>query len=252
MSLPDQALERLRTAQRVAVLTGAGLAAESHVPSFREAHTGDWARYDVSELATQQGFVRNPRLVWEWYEYRRQLADAAEPSQAHYALVDMEQYFPSFTLITQTIDGLHWRAGTRDLVELNGCLRRGRCFEAGHVFATWEEEGDVPPHCAHCGSMLRPDVIMFGEGLPDHELRRARKAVEHCDVLLCVGAISAIEPVASFPFVARRVGAMVISIADDDSIYSLLADYVVPEQLSSFLPALVQAIGAESSERQVE
>lgn len=251
--LPLAALERLKKARYVVALTGGGMAAESRIPSFREAHTGDWAQYDVSELATQQGFVRNPRLVWQWYDSRRRVADAMEPSAAHFALVDLEQHYPAFTLITQTIDGLHWRAGSRDLVELNGCLRRARCFEAGHVFSSWEEEGEVPPICAHCGSMLRPDVVMFGEGLPESEIKRARKAVEHCDVLLCVGAISAIEPVSSFPFVARKVGALVISVADDDSIYSMLADHVVPEKLSEFLPMLVQEIVGETrNEQQVE
>lgn len=253
LPLPQAALERLQKARYVVALTGGGIAAESQVPSFREAHTGDWAQYDVSELATQQGFVRNPRLVWQWYDSRRRMADAAQPSPAHYALVDLEQHYPAWTLITQTIDGLHWRAGSRDLVELNGSLRRGRCFEAGHVFSSWEEEGEIPPICSHCGSMLRPDVVMFGEGLPDSEIKRARRAVEQCDVLLCVGAISAIEPVSSFPFVARRMGALVISVADDDSIYSLLADYVVPEKLSDFLPQLVREIvGEAGSERQVE
>ena len=250
LSLPDHALERLKAARYVVALTGGGIAAESNVLSFREAHAGEWAQYDVSELATQQGFVRNPRLVWEWYDYRRRRADLAEPSPAHYALVDLEQHFPQFTLITQTIDGLHWRAGSRDLVELNGCLRRGRCFEAGHIHSTWEEES-VPPHCPHCGSVLRPDVVMFGEGLPEWELKRARKAVEQCDVLLCVGKISAIEPVSSFPFAARRSGALVLSLADDDSIYSLLADYVLAQPLNECLPGLAQAVGA-TSERHAE
>lgn len=252
LSLPGPALDRLKSARHVVVLTGGGMAAESNIPSFRDAQTGEWAEYDVSELATQQGFVRNPRRVWQWYDYRRRLAEEAQPSPGHYALVDLEQFYPHFTLITQTIDGLHWRAGSRDLVELNGCLRRARCFEAGHVLSSWEEEGEIPPICPHCGGMLRHDVVMFGEGLPDMELKRARKAVEQCEVLLCVGSISAIEPVSSFPFVARRVGAMVVSVADDDSIYSLLADYVVPKQLSEFLPALVREIGAETNERQVE
>lgn len=252
-TLPEAVLNRMKTARNVVALTGGGMAAESKVPSFRESHVGRWAEYDVSELATQQAFVRNPRLVWEWYDYRRRLAEDAVPSQAHYALVDLEQHYPSFTLITQTIDGLHWRAGSRDLVELNGCLRRGRCYDAGHILSAWEEEGEVPPICPHCGSMLRPDVVMFGEGLPELELRRARKAVEKCDLLLCVGSIGAIEPVASFPFVARRVGALVVSIAkDDDTIYSLMADHVVRATPGEFLPELVRVITGNREERQVE
>src|SRR5438046_1503988 len=133
LTLPDAVAHRLKTARRVVALTGGGMAAESKVPSFREAHSGEWADYDVSELAT-------------------------EPSTAHYALVDLEQHYPSFTLITQTIDGLHWRAGSRDLLEVNGCLRRSRCYEAGHVVTSWEDVGEAPPRCPHCGSILRPDV----------------------------------------------------------------------------------------------
>ena len=245
---PDNVLHRLQHAQHVVVLTGGGMAAESHIPTFREAHTGRWAEYDVRELATQQGFARNPRLVWEWYDYRRRSAEAAEPSAAHYALVDLEQYFPRFTLITQTIDGLHWRAGSRNLIEVNGCLRRSRCFDAGHVLSAWEEEGPKPPLCPHCGGMLRPDVVMFGEGLPEWELRRAREAVESCDIFMCVGAVGAIEPIASFPFVAKRARAYVIAIDDTDSMYALMSDHVIPAKPGEVLPDLVRAIAGNQGD----
>ncbi|MEN9935380.1 MAG: hypothetical protein RLZZ387_1959 [Chloroflexota bacterium] len=245
LTLPEHVLHRLKTAQRVVVLTGGGMAAESGVPSFRDSHTGEWAQYDVSELATPQAYLRNPRLVWEWYDHRRRSADGAEPSPAHYALVDLEQHYPSFTLITQTIDSLHWRAGSRDLVEINGCLRRSRCYEAGHTAVSWDEDGEIPPHCSHCGSPLRPDVVMFGEGLPHAELRKAQRAVEQCDLFVIVGAVGAIEPVASFPFVARRVGAFALTIAPEDSVYSLMADYVIPATPGAVLPDLVRLVAGE-------
>lgn len=251
-TLPDVILYRLKTAQRVVALTGGGVAAESGVPSFREAHCGKWASYDVSELATPQAFIRNPRLVWEWYDYRRRAAEEARPSQTHYALVDMEQYYPTFTLITQTIDGLHWRAGSRDLIELNGCLRRSRCYEAGHIFSEWEDVGEVPPHCPHCGGLLRPDVVMFGEGMPEWELRRARHAVEQCDIFLCVGSVGAVEPVASFPFVARRAGALVLSIERDESLYSLMADHVISAAPGETLPELARVIAGAADDPQAE
>ena len=242
LTLPDTVLQRLKTARNIVALTGGGMAAESKIPSFRQAHSGEWAAYDVSELATEQAYLRNPRLVWEWYEHRRRVAAAAEPSPAHYALVDLEQHYPSFTLVTQTIDGLHWRAGSRDMVELNGSLGRPRCYEAGHVISSWEDVGEAPPRCPHCGSMLRPGVVLFGEGLPEWELRRARTAVEQCDVFMCVGDVGAIEPVASFPFVAKRVGALVLAIDAADSIYTLMADHIIDEPLGEALPALVQLI----------
>jgi NAD-dependent deacetylase len=248
LTLPEDVLRRLRSARRVVALTGGGMAAESGVPSFRDSRVGVWAQYDVSELATPQAFLRNPRLVWEWYDYRRRGADAARPSPAHYALVDLEQYYPAFTLVTQTIDSLHWRAGSRDLVELNGCLRRSRCYEAGHMVQTWDEDGEIPPRCPHCGSPLRPDVVLFGEGLPHAELRRAQQAVEACDLFMAVGAVGAIEPVASFPFVAKRVGAFVLSIAPDESIYSLMADYVIPATPGAVLPELAPLVVGELGE----
>jgi NAD-dependent deacetylase len=249
LALPDRVLQRLRAATRVVALTGGGMAAESGVPSFRDSHTGRWAEYDVSELATPQAFLRNPKLVWEWYDHRRRAADAAEPSPAHFAVVDLEQHYPSFTLVTQTIDSLHWRAGSRDVVELNGCLRRSRCYEAGHIALSWDDDGDIPPRCAHCGSPLRPDVVLFGEGLPRAELRRAQHAVEQCDLFLAIGAIGAIEPVASFPFVAKRVKAFVLSIAPEDSVYSLMADFNIPQTPGAVLPDLVRLITGAAQER---
>ncbi|HEX9372402.1 MAG TPA: Sir2 family NAD-dependent protein deacetylase [Roseiflexaceae bacterium] len=250
LTLPNTVLQRLKNARRVVALTGGGMAAASKVPSFREAHSGEWAQYDVSELATVQAFLRNPRLVWEWYEHRRRTAEAAEPSQAHYALVDLEQHYPTFTLITQTIDGLHWRAGSRDLIELNGCLRRSRCFEAGHIISTWEDVGESPPRCPHCGSILRPGVVLFGEGLPEWELRRARAAVEQCEVFMCIGDVGAIEPIASYPFIARRNGALVLAIDAENSIYTMMADHVISEPLGGALPELVRLVAGEVSELQ--
>jgi NAD-dependent deacetylase len=248
LTLPEAVLHRLKTANRVVALTGGGMAAASNVPSFRTAHSGEWAQFDVSELATIQAFARNPRLVWEWYEHRRRTADAAEPSQAHYALVDLEQHYPTFSLITQTIDGLHWRAGSRDLIELNGSLRRSRCYEAGHIISSWEDVGESPPRCPHCGSLLRPGVVMFGEGLPEWELRAARAAVEQCEIFMCIGEVGAIEPVASFPFIAKRVGALVLSIDAENSIYTLMADHVIDQPLGEVLPELVRLIFGEVSE----
>ena len=252
LRLPGAVLQRLKTARRVVALTGGGMAAESKVPSFRQTHIGEWANYDVSELATPQAFLRNPRLVWEWYQFRRRAVEATEPSPAHYALVDLEQHYPHFTLITQTIDGLHWHAGSRDLIELNGCLRRSRCYEAGHVISEWEDVGEVPPRCPHCGSILRPDVVMFGEGLPQWELRRAQKAVEQCDIFLCAGSVGAIQPVAGFPLIAKRVGALVLAIATEDSIYTLMADHVIAATPGQVLPELVRLVVGEGEEAEAE
>ncbi len=240
--------QRIKHAKRVVVLTGGGMAAESGVPTFREALVDGWERYDVSELATPQAFARNPRLVWEWYSYRRRHADGADPSPSHRALVRLEDYFPRFTLVTQTIDSLHWRAGSHDVIELNGCLRRARCFECGAPALTWDDEQHVPPHCPSCGGPLRPDVVLFGEGLPQHQLRRAQQAVESCDLFVCVGTVAPIEPVTSFPFVARRAGALTVTIAPEDSIYAVMADVHLAQTPGRVLSELVQMIVGSGQE----
>src|SRR3712207_5027999 len=210
--IPDDLLEALRTSERVVVLTGAGVSAESGVPTFREAQTGLWQQYDPRELATPQAFARNPRLVWEWYEWRRSLIEKAKPNRAHYALVDLEQHVPRFLLITQNIDGFHWMAGSRDMVELHGNIARTKCFDEGVPVDSWEETGEVPPRCPHCGGDLRPDVVWFGEGIPAHALHKALEATQECDVFLCVGTSAMVEPAASLPLIAKRHQARVAEI----------------------------------------
>ncbi len=251
--LTETLLNHLRKARRVVAITGGGVASECNFPTFSEAHCGEWSRYDVSELATPQAFLRNPRLVWDWYAYRRRSAISLTPGATHAALVRLEQLYPEFTLISQAIDGLHASAGTHNLIELNGSLHRLRCFDAGHAVDGWEYIGELPPHCPHCGSLLRPDVVMFGEGLPQAELRQAREAVSHCDLLLCLGMIGAIEPVSSFPFLARRAHARVIAITPEESIYTLLADDVIEAYPRDILPEIITALQeSKSSDQQRE
>jgi NAD-dependent deacetylase len=208
--LPTELIERLRTAQRVAVLTGAGVSAESGLPTFRDALTGLWARHRPEELASPEGFERNPGLVWGWYRMRREAALRAAPNPAHHALARLEAMVPRLTLITQNVDGLHRRAGSRGVVELHGDITRVRCSREGTPVETWEEQdtGD-PPRCEHCGAFLRPDVVWFGESLPEDGLRLARGAANECDLFLSVGTSNLVEPAASLPWTAARAGATV-------------------------------------------
>src|SRR5437870_4414557 len=142
VALPPNLIERLKSARRVVVLTGAGVSAESGVPTFRDAQTGLWSKFDPEELATPRAFQRNPRLVWEWYEYRRNLVAEAKPNPAHHALAQMENLFTEFHLITQNIDGLHQRAGSRNVIELHGNITRTKCFDEGAIVSTWSQTGD--------------------------------------------------------------------------------------------------------------
>jgi NAD-dependent deacetylase len=248
--LDPEIIARLRKASRVAVLTGSGVSAEAGVPTVREFHTGKWAEFDTTELATPQAFVRNPGLVWEWYDYRRRDIEARTPSDSHYALVDMEQYYPDFTLITQSIDGLHWRAGSRDLIELHGNIHRVRCFECSAYAQSWDEEGVLPPLCVRCGGMLRPDVVWLGEGLPSHELRRAYEVAQRAEVFFAIGTSARVRPAASLPLIAKRAGAFVIEINPDETALSLMADYWMSCKASDVLSALAQKLTDELEERE--
>jgi NAD-dependent deacetylase len=204
-------LESLRRARHVAVLTGAGVSAESGLPTFRDALTGMWANHRPEDLATPEAFERNPGMVWEWYRMRREGALRAEPNPAHVALARLESLVPRVTLITQNVDGLHRRAGSRTVVELHGDITRVRCSLEGVVADEWDEpaQGGEPPRCIGCGSYLRPAVVWFGEALPEKALRKAWAAVYDCDLFLAVGTSNLVEPAASLPWLAAAQGAIV-------------------------------------------
>ena len=195
----------------MAVLTGAGVSAESGLPTFRDALTGLWARYRPEDLATPEAFERDPALVWDWYRMRREGVRRAEPNRAHVALARLEDLVPRLTLITQNVDGLHRRAGSRTVVELHGDITRVRCSREGAAVAGWDEPppGGEPPKCTGCGAYLRPDVVRFGEALPEQSLHRARAAANECDLFLAVGTSNLVEPAASLPWLAAAGGAVV-------------------------------------------
>lgn len=241
MKFDEFMLTALRTARRVAVLTGAGISAESGIPTFREAQTGLWAQYDPQELATPQAFRRNPCLVWEWYAWRRQLVGQAEPNPGHLALAALARLTPQLTLITQNVDGLHQRAGSAAVIELHGNLTRFVCFERRHVASGWAESDDVPPRCAECGSWLRPDVVWFGESLPAEALRQAVVAARSCDVFLSVGTSALVQPAASLPLEAWQQGAMVVEINPNETPLTPYVSVYLAGRAGEVLPALLRA-----------
>ncbi|MCS6849318.1 MAG: NAD-dependent deacylase [Anaerolineae bacterium] len=240
MKFPSDLLEALRAAQHIAVLTGAGASAESGVPTFRDAQTGLWAQFDPEELATPEAFRRNPKLVWEWYAWRRTLVERAQPNPGHFALVEMERHAPQFTLITQNVDGLHQLAGSRNVIELHGNIRRYKCFACETPHSGPLPEGEIPT-CASCGGLLRPDVVWFGECLPAQAYRVALEAAQTCDVFFSVGTSGLVEPAASLPRIARRALATVVTINLDVKTEWSPNAYAIHGKSGEVLPALVSA-----------
>lgn len=240
-SIPPALVRTLATAQRVAVLTGAGISAESGVPTFRDAQTGLWAQFDPLELATPAAFARDPKRVWDWYAWRRALVAKAEPNAGHRALVDIERRVPEFLLITQNVDGLHRRAGSRSIVELHGNIARVRCSRENTIVEDWTDDDPVP-RCPRCGALLRPDVVWFEEMLPEAALSAAEDAVHRCDILLVVGTSAEVYPAAALPQRAQSAGAAVLEINPNATPLSARADYVLRGAAGALLPALVDAV----------
>jgi NAD-dependent deacetylase len=233
---------RLCAAKKIVALTGAGVSAESGVPTFRDAQTGFWSKFRPEELATCDAFERQPQLVWDWYAWRRELVAKAEPNPAHLALVEIESVVPDFMLITQNVDGLHWRAGSRRLSELHGNIARTKCFDEDVPVATWPETGARPPRCPRCGGYLRPDVVWFNELVPRQALDSAFAAARTCDVFLSIGTSTLVQPAAALPFEASARGATVIEINPDPTPFSEHADFTLRGPAGAILPAIARVL----------
>lgn len=228
----------LAEAEHAAALTGAGVSAESGVPVFR-GPGGLWRRYRPEELATPEAFARDPRLVWEWYDWRRQRVAAAAPNPAHTALARLEQRLPGFTLITQNVDGLHDRAGSRRILKLHGDLWQVRCTGCG---VQRREDAvplpQLPPRCS-CGVLLRPAVVWFGEALPADVIQAATLAVAQAQLLLVIGTSAVVQPAASLPLIAKEHGARIVEINPERTALSALADVTLCGPAGEWLPRLL-------------
>ena len=229
----------LAEAERVAVLTGAGISAESGVPIFR-GPGGLWRQYRPEDLATPGAFARDPRLVWEWYDWRRSVVAQAAPNAGHLALAELERRTKDFTLITQNVDGLHERAGSRRVLKLHGDLWTLRCTACGaeRVDRTVPLP-ELPPRCP-CGGFLRPGVVWFGESLPVDALEQAAAAAARAQVFLVVGTSAVVQPAASLPLLARQAGARVVEINAEPTPLTDIADASFLGKSGELLPRLVE------------
>jgi NAD-dependent deacetylase len=235
--LSDAAV-RLREARRVLVVTGAGISAESGVPTFR-GPGGLWRDFRPEDLATAAAFVRDPRLVWEWYEWRRQKVASVAPNPAHQALVELEGRAPELLLATQNVDGLHTAAGSRRVLELHGSLWTLRCMACREERREHREAlAELPPRC-RCGGLQRPGVVWFGEALVPDVLREAMAAANQADVVLVVGTSSVVYPAAALPETARARGAFVIEVNPEDTPLTPLAHAALRGTAVEIVPALV-------------
>lgn len=249
--LIQQAARLLRAAQQIVVMTGAGVSAESGVPTFREAQTGLWAQYDPQDLATPAAFTRNPRLVWEWYASRREIIGQSEPNAGHFALAQLEAQHGHVTVVTQNVDNLHERAGSQDVIHLHGNIMRTKCFYDCQGNPTLVDLSDpaintdaLPPLCPHCGRWLRPDVVWFGEILPARALERAMTLSEGCDVQLVVGTSGLVEPAAGLPRITKQHGGKVIVVNPDHTMHTRIADVSLRGASGEVLPQVLQAMAS--------
>ncbi len=226
-------------------MTGAGVSAESGLATFREAQTGLWARFRPEDLATPDAFRRDPELVWNWYVWRRTLARQASPNSAHFALVEMARRVPDFTLVTQNVDGLHQRAGSENVIELHGSLNRARCLGEDVVVDLPETAEGGTPRCPQCGSLLRPDVVWFGEALPAGPLQAAVEAARSCDLFLSVGTSGLVAPASSLAPLAAQGGATVVVVNPDAGLLVSDGWYPFAAPAGQALPALLRAAWPE-------
>jgi NAD-dependent deacetylase len=238
--IPAALAERLGQSRHICVLTGAGISAESGVPTFREAQSGLWAQYSPEDLATPEAFLRNPALVWRWYRWRRELVAAAAPNAGHRALAELGERAAKLTLVTQNVDGLHQRAGSRDVIEFHGNLFADRCFVEGCLVEA--PVAAVVPVCPGCGGQVRPGVVWFGEAIPEAALGSAFAAAGDCDLFLSIGTSSLVYPAAGLADTALAAGATVVEINPQPTELAARCDFAIAGNAGLVLPKLLDCL----------
>ena len=242
MTFPPDLITLLRGTLNLVALTGAGVSQESGLRTFRDSQMGLWAQYKPEDLASPQAFARDPKLVWDWYAWRREAIKGVRPNAGHYALVEIEKQIPKFTLITQNVDSLHRMAGNQSVLELHGNIQRVRCSECYTFTETWGDDSESVPRCKKCDGLLRPDVVWFGEALPRDQLEAAVNAARTCEVFLSIGTSGVVQPAASLAHAARNRGAVVVEINAEPTPLTPKVHFALHGKSGEILPALVKAV----------
>lgn len=240
----DKIAKILKNCNKIVVLTGAGISAESGVPTFR-GKEGLWGKFKPEELATMDAFMANPDIVWEWYNWRRDLMGKVEPNPGHFALAELEQMKPELTLVTQNVDGLHKTAGAKNILELHGNIYRNKCSSCNQPHNDQIEiDPDNIPQCSKCGGKLRPDVVWFGEMLDPVVIDTAFRVSEEAELFVSVGTSAIVHPAASLPMTAKQMGAVLIEINPEETPLSYMADYSIRDKSGVCLPQLIEKMRA--------
>jgi NAD-dependent deacetylase len=249
VKISQDLVKNIRAAQHFTVLTGAGISAESGIPTFREAQTGLWATYNPEELATPQAFKNNPLLVLNWYKWRRKIVSQANPNPGHFALAKMESIAAikgfQFLLITQNIDGLHQRAGSRKVVELHGNIKRIKCSRCDRYPEIESQNDRETLRCKYCEGFLRPDVVWFGENIPKNTLQTAWQVTKKCDIFFAIGTSAIVQPAAQLPIIALQNGAIVVEINPNETPFTRYATFHFQGPSGIELPNLIDTAWPE-------
>ena len=220
-------------------LTGAGISAESGIPTFR-GKQGLWKKYNPQQLATLEAFLKNPKKVWEWYNLRRKIVLKAKPNLGHLTLAKFEKLFKNFWIITQNIDGLHQKAGAKKVIELHGNIHRAKCLNCGAIFKLDENKFEDVFYCPKCNSILRPDVVWFGENLPEDAIEKSFQISQNASISIVVGTSGTVYPAAYLPLITKRNGGKIIVINDEENPLSEIADIFIKGKAGEILPKILE------------
>ncbi len=243
-------LEKIKNARHVLVFTGAGISSESGIPTFRDDVTGFWQNFSAEKLATEQGFLQDPALVWGWYEWRRNKVLQAQPNPAHDVIAKLADKYPKLTVVTQNVDDLHERAGSKNVLHLHGSLHQGRCIQCYKPYhhpntepvAELVECKIDPPHCAHCGNLIRPDIVWFGEMLPFDLLSQAEDEAAICDLMLIIGTSALVYPSANVALLAIKYKPTTVQINPTPTTLDHRVDFDLKGKAGEILPMLFQEL----------